>query len=191
MKRLFWVESLVLVVVMLICSCRSTAGTDHDQIVKSAIDLAQTYVASQDYDKAIAVYTKALSQADDYRLYYNYALALSQNGQNTLAATICDNAFERYPYIIDLKKAQAIYYRLDGDIEKSNESYLRILELDPYDRDTRLVLIRQYEEANEIQKAYEMALVMWNQGYKDKTTIEILYRIEPQLWSNVYHQIVK
>lgn len=176
---------------MLICSCRSTAGTDHDQIVKSAIDLAQTYVASQDYDKAIAVYTKALSQADDYRLYYNYALALSQNGQNTLAATICDNAFERYPYIIDLKKAQAIYYRLDGDFEKSNESYLRILELDPYDRDTRLVLIRQYEEANEIQKAYEMALVMWNQGYKDKTTIEILYRIEPQLWSNIYHQIVK
>lgn len=177
--------------VVCLCSCKSTAGTDHDQIVKSAIDLAQTYVSSQDYDKAIAVYEKALDQAEDFRLSYNYALALSETGQYRQASEVCAIAFTRYPHIITFKKAQAIYLAMDGNLADSNQIHLEILALDPYDKEARLSLIAQYESMDEMDKAYEEALVLWNQGYKEKTTIEILYRIEPQLWSNIYHQIVK
>lgn len=172
--------------VVCLCSCKSTTGSDHDQIVKSAIDLAQTYVSSQDYDKAIAVYEKALDQADDYRLSYNYALALSETGQYRQAAEVCANAFTHYPHIIAFKKAQAIFLEKDGNLSDSNQIYLEILALDPYDKEARLTLIAQLKSLSETANAYEQALVLWNQGYQEKTTIEILYEIEPQLWSNIY-----
>ena len=67
---------------VLLCACRTTAGTDHDQIVRSSIDLADSYISLSRYDDALAVYDKALSEADDYRLYFNKAITLSLLGQN-------------------------------------------------------------------------------------------------------------
>ncbi len=196
MKRLYWADAkrllaalLLVTAVVSLCSCRTTAGTDHDQIVKASIELADLYVRLQRYDDALSVYDRALQEADDYRLYYNKALVLSTLGQNSDAANLCSECFERYPQIISFKIAQARYLRLAGEKSLSRNAYLTALELDPFDRETRAKLIEDLIEDGESDKAYEQALTMWEQGYRDERTIRYLYALEPDKWRNVFHQI--
>ena len=35
-------------------------------------------------------------------------------------------------------------------------------------------------------KAYEMALILWNQGYRNLETVKFLYEIRPEEWKEVY-----
>ena len=44
-------------------------------------------------------------------------------------------------------------------------------------------------EDGESALAYEHALIMWNQGYRDEKTIGYLYRLEPEKWETVFNQI--
>ena len=174
---------------VILCACRTTAGTDHDQIVRSSIDLADSYISLSRYDDALAVYDKALSEADDYRLYFNKAITLSLLDQNIEAANLCSECFERYPHIIAFKIAQAKYLRLAGEKALSRNAYAVVLELNPYDRDTRKQLTDDLIEDGENALAYEHALIMWNQGYRDEKTIGYLYKLEPEKWETVFNQI--
>ena len=196
MKRLSLADSkilsilLILALCLCLCACRTTAGTDHDQIVRSAIDLAGSYIKLSRYEDALDVYNRALEQANDYRLYYNKAIVLSNLGRNMEAAQICGESFEQFPHIIKLKTAQAHYLRLAGATSDSYNAYQHVLELNPYDRDTRMLYIDYLIEDGQKQIAYEQALIMWDQGYRDEKTIGYLYTLQPNSWQNVYKLIV-
>ena len=186
MKRLYWVETLILVMVMLcLCACRSTSGNDHDQIVRTAIDLAETYRSQGLPQKAVEVYDRALTQADDYRLYYNKALALADQGLYLNAATLCDESFVRFPFIIAFKDAQITYLILAGEKERTFDVYLEILELNPYDYETRMELIKAYSEADMKKEAYDQALILWNQGYIRESVLYYLVDYNPEYWGNI------
>jgi hypothetical protein len=45
-------------------------------------------------------------------------------------------------------------------------------------------------EDGQKQIAYEQALIMWDQGYRDEKTIGYLYTLQPNSWQNVYKLIV-
>ena len=186
MKRLFWVESLILVMALLcLCACRSTSGTDHDQIVRTSIDLAETYRSQGRPELAVEVYDRALTQADDYRLYYNKALALADQGLYTDATELCAASFERYPYVISFKKAQALFLDLAGDKDGYFDVCLEILELNPYDFDTRTELMEAYSENDMDKEAYDQALILWNQGYMLDTIHQYLEKYNPEYWENI------
>ncbi|MBO4716544.1 MAG: tetratricopeptide repeat protein [Spirochaetales bacterium] len=53
---------LVMAAISLLClsSCRTTSGSEHDQIVRTAIDLANTYLEAGQPEKALDVYDRAL-----------------------------------------------------------------------------------------------------------------------------------
>ena len=187
MKRQSWVKTLFLVMALLLClcACRSTSGTDHDQIVRTAIDLAETYRSQGLPERAVDVYDRALTQADDYRLYYNKALALADQGLYADAAKLCSDSFERYPYVMSFKKAQAEYLELAGDRPGYYAVCLEILELNPYDFDTRTELLEAYSEADMEQEAYNQALILWNQGYMYDTIHQYLVKYNPEYWEGI------
>ncbi|MBO6000890.1 MAG: hypothetical protein J6P81_03785 [Spirochaetales bacterium] len=172
-----------------LCACRTTTGTDHDQIVKAAINLADSYTSLSRYEDALSVYDRAIEQADDYRLYYNKAIILSSLGRNLEAARLCSESFERFSDIISFKVAEAKYLRLAGDNSGSYSAYLKELELNPYDRETRIRLIDNLIEDGQNQMAYDQAILMWNQGYRDEKGIEYLYTLQPNNWEVLYFQI--
>ncbi len=173
--------------VLLLCSCRSTSGTDHDQIVTTSIDLAEKYVDKGDYKTALEVYDRALLEADDYRLYYNKSIVLSYMGDYSQAADLCATAFLSYPYILSFKTAQAEYLKALDDGNSANAVYLELLELNPYDRDVRHAYIEFLIKEGRTDEAYSQALCLWNQGYKDKRTVEYLYQLNPTVWRSVYN----
>ena len=158
-------------------------------MVRTSIDLAQAYASSGQYAKALEVYDRALLEADDYRLYYNKAIVLSDLGRNEDAARLCDTSFERYPDIIAFKEAQAIYLNRSGDEDAAVKVYMQILDLNPYDRASRTELIRTLISRGNTDEAYNQAMILWNQGYRDKDTVKILYEIKPAIWQNTYDYI--
>ena len=168
-----------------LCACRSTSGTDHDQIVRTSIDLAETYRSQGRPELAVEVYDRALTQADDYRLYYNKALALADQGLYPDAAELSSSSFERYPHIIAFKKAQALYLNLAGDRTGYFDVCLEILELNPYDFDTRMELIEAYSDDDMDKEAYDQALILWNQGYILDSVHQYLVKYNPEYWESI------
>ncbi len=180
-----------IIMAVCLCACRTTSGSEHDQIVRTAIDLADAYVARGMSEEALDVYDRALAQADDYRLYFNKALILTSGSLNDEAVLLCAEAFEKYPYILQFKKLQAYNSRIAGNLEAAGSAYLEVLELNPYDSVTRGQLIETLIEAGQSEKAYEQALILWNQGFSDKQTVGYLYSLKPEVWENVYRQLNK
>lgn len=167
-------------------SCKTTSGTDHDQIVKSSIDLANQYISTGQYEKALSVYDRALSQADDYKLLYNKVLTLSFMGEYEKAQMLCQESFNRYNYILSFKKTQALLLCELGRTNEAFDCYIAVLEKDPYDTETRRALIDFLIENNLEDKAYEQALILWNQGYKTKENCQILFDLNPAEWNSVF-----
>ena len=171
--------------VLCLCSCRSTSGNDHDQIVRTAIDLANAYLDQGKPEMAIDAYDRALTQADDYRLYYNKALALADMGLYADAAQLCSESFERYPYVMSFKKAQAKYLDIAGDRSGYYAVCLEILELNPYDFDTREELLEAYSVDGLEQEAYNQALILWNQGFMLDSIHRYLVKYNPEYWDGI------
>lgn len=174
---------------MLFTSCRTTSGSEHDQIVRTAIDLANAYTEVNRLEDALDVYDRALAAADDYRLYFNKALILSGLGRNQDAAQLCADGFEKYPYIIKFKAAQAEFLYTAGDTDLAFEVYNEILDLNPYDTVTRKLLIERLMESGQTASAYDQALILWNHGYRDKDTVGYLYSVQSDVWRSVYNQL--
>lgn len=169
-----------------LASCRTTSGSDHDQIVRTAIDLADSYSKADRLEDALDVYDRALAEADDYRLYFNKALILSGLDRKQEAADLCALGFEKYPYILKFKTAQAEFLYAAGNTGLAFQVYNEIMELNPYDSEARKLLIERLLTSGQKNSAYEQALILWNQGCKDKDTIGYLYSIRPDVWSSVY-----
>ena len=188
-KKLILAAVIATAAFSLLISCRTTSGSDHDQIVRTAIDLADTYRNADRLDDALDVYDRALAQADDYRLYYNKALILSGLDRKLEAAELCANGFEKYPYIIRFKTAQAEFLYAAGNTGTAFEVYNEVLDYNPYDTVTRKLLIERLMESGQSNTAYEQALILWNQGCKDKETVSYLYSVRPDVWRSVYTQL--
>ena len=180
-----------MVVAVCLCACRTTSGSEHDQIVRTAIDLADAYVAQGRQADALEVYDRALEEADDYRLYFNKALILTSLSRNDEAAELCIEAFEKYPYILQFKKFQAYNSLIAGDFDAAETAIQELLMLNPYDSDSRSLYIEELMKGGLTEKAYEQALILWNQGFKNKKTVGYLYEIKPDVWENVYRQLNK
>ena len=172
-----------------LCACRTTSGSDHDQIVRTAIDLADAYVSQGMPDEALAVYDRALEEADDYRLYFNKALILTTLSRHEESAVLCADAFGKYPHILQFRKLQAYNSLLSGDIEAAESAIQELLLLNPYDSETRSQYIEELIRAGMTGKAYEQAQILWDQGFKDKQTVGYLYSLQPDVWENVYRQL--
>ena len=188
-KRLIIAAILVTAAFSLLTSCRTTSGSDHDQIVRTAIDLADTYRNADRLDDALDVYDRAMAEADDYRLYFNKALILSGLDRKLEAAKLCEQGFEKYPYIIRFKTAQAEFLYAAGNTGTAFEVYNEVLDYNPYDTVTRKLLIERLLESGQTNTAYEQALILWNQGFKDKETVSYLYSVRPDVWRSVYTQL--
>ena len=67
--------------------------------------------------------------------------------------------------------------------------YVQILDLNPYDKASRLELIRTLISRGDADEAYSQALKLWDQGYRDKETVKILYELKPETWKNTYNYI--
>ena len=172
-----------------LCACRTTSGSDHDQIVRTAIDLSDAYIAKGMQDEALAVYDRALEEADDYRLYFNKALILTSLSRYEESSVLCAEAFGKYPYILQFRKLQAYNSFLSGDLEAADSAVQELLMLNPYDSETRIQYIEELIRAGMTEKAYEQSLVLWDQGFKDKQTVGFLYSLRPDVWENVYRQL--
>ena len=185
-------KTLILLAVLLIpllCACRTSQGSDHDQIVKAAIDLADAYMAAGDYQSALSVYDRALTQADDYRLLYNKAIVLSALELDYEAVVLCREGYEKYPHILSFKRAQAVYSRRANSTQDCYDAYETLLALNPYDTATRKEYIDVLNEDGQNLIAYDQALILWNQGYHDRDTVTYLYNLKAPEWENVYLQI--
>ena len=189
-KRILVCMTAILVAVCM-CACRTTSGSEHDQIVRTAIDLSGTYVSQGRPEDALEVYDRALEEADDYRLYFNKALILTSMSRNEEAAELCIDAFGKYPYILQFKKLQAYNSFIAGNVDAAEAAIQELLSLNPYDSETRTQYIEELMKGGLTEKAYEQALILWNQGFKDKQTVGYLYELKPDVWGNVYRQLNK
>jgi len=169
----FLILSLILTALVttlvFLCGCTTTVASSNEdeQIIKTAIELATEYCNRKQFENALDVYDKALQEVHDYRLIFNKALVLSYMGQIEDAILLCESGYNEYPYILSFKKAQAQYYVKLGALDQSCNVYLGILELNPYDTETRKALIEIYTQNNDNEKAYEQLQILWDQGYKD------------------------
>lgn len=183
MKKLYLVDIFILLSVILIFTgCSTISKTDiSEQFIKTTIDSANEYISNEQYDLALEVYNSALQSVLDYRLIYNKALVLAHMGHYAEAAEICQEGFEDYNYILTFKTAQAYYYTLDTNKEKACDTYLEILDLNPYDTTTRNSLINIYKEQGKYDNALEQAFIMWNQGYKTASNLSLIKELQSLL----------
>ena len=76
-----------------------------------------------------------------------------------------------------------------GNTGTAFEVYNEVLDYNPYDTVTRKLLIERLMESGQSNTAYEQALILWNQGCKDKETVSYLYSVRPDVWRSVYTQM--
>ncbi len=183
MKKQYLVEIFILLsIIFILTGCSTISKADvSEQFIKTTIDSANDYISKGEYDLALEVYNTALQTVSDYRLIYNKAIVLAYLGQYSTAIKTCQEGFEQYNYIIAFKTAQAYYYSLDSNKEKACETYLEVLDLNPYDTTTRSTLISLYKELGLYNQALEQALIMWNQGYKTSSNLSLIKELQSLL----------
>lgn len=180
MKKLsldkFLIFTLIFIALAFFCGCTTKVASSNEsnQIISTAIELATEYCDRKQFDKALDVYNKALNEIHDYKLIYNKALVLSYMGRFEDAILLCEQGSNEFPYILAFKKAQAQYYIRLENLDEACKIYLDILELNPYDTETRKSLIEIYTQSGNKEQAHDQAQILWDQGYKN---LEILTKL--------------
>lgn len=218
MKKLFWAELLIVILVSLV-SCGSVSKDAAAEIEATAIPLASYYVASHDYNKALEVYDRALEQSsDDYKLIYNRIYVLTAAGRFDEAVSLCEKAVFDYPHVISFRKALAgiliqaemsdrafeltaipagekfftgeVTYLYGERYAKAAEVLETVLELNPYDNVTRQYLMEMYTNLGNSEASYSHAQVLWNQEIRTRDVILVLYSVNPEKWGAVYNSVL-
>ena len=180
MKKRYLVDIFLLLPFLFIfTACSTVSKTDtSEQVVKIAIDSANNYCSSGQYDLALEVYNAALQSISDYRLIYNKAIVLAYMGQYEEAALVCHTGFVLFDYILAFKTAEAYYYELAGLLPKACSTYLEILQLNPYDSTTRGQLIELYKTQAQYSLALEQANILWEQGYRTSSNLSLIQDLQ-------------
>lgn len=182
MKKLFLVELIALI---LFCSCASINTPKEDQIVKTSIDLAKSYVQLKEFDKAEDVYKQALNEVSDYRLWYN--LSIVQYEKNEL-----DDAIQSLNRAISKNKNNQSFLNTKVMYLEKAERYDEAIEIleklnktakDKTQNQKKIITLLMNSGKND--QAYQMALDLWNKGTKDSFISDVLYKIGGDEWEIV------
>lgn len=115
------------------------ALADFDKAVEIKPDLApahfeagMAYYAQEKYKQAIAAYDKAVKIAPDNAEYvYSRCVSKSWAGDNAGARTDCQKAVKLKPDYVDAWATLGRAYEDLGQLDKAEEAYKKVLELDP------------------------------------------------------------
>ncbi len=186
MKRLYWVNSLF-ILLLLICaacvSCSTISESDRNEIVANAIKLADRYCTLGETEKAIEVYDRVIETCPDWRLFYNKAVLFNSLQKPMKAMSVCLEAYR------ETGKKELLEYRLK--LAKENNSYQieeetssLLYELDTSNPTYFYEKVSALSKLNE-SKAYSLILEFWNAGNHTKEAAQLLYDMNPEEWKNV------
>ncbi len=112
---------------------------DFDQAIKMKPDLAaahfekgMAYHAQEKYKQAIGAYNEAVKLSPDNADYrYSRCVSKSWSGDNAGARDDCKKAVELKPDFIDAWSTLGRAYEDLGQLDKAEDTYKKVLELDP------------------------------------------------------------
>ncbi len=168
LKRLFWARGklegfIVLLISCLITSCSSNKIAlpipgQNEAVQKNIyieyMNIADTYFELQKYDKAENYYKAAMSNKDIYwTAFYKLAKCYVYQNKWALAQDAYENFLKRDENNNSLKASLAYIYAANGNISKSKEAYLELIEENPQQADylenyiSILIAMENMEEA--------------------------------------------
>lgn len=161
MKRLFWVNIIVL---LLLLSC-TTLDSEKEAIIKSDT------LKREDRAKYLESF---YSESSSQELSYNYAYYLLENKDYDNAMNVIENAIAKYPDAIRFLYMKAFIERSESKLYSYEKTLLSILEKDKADTISREALITLYENLKYKDKSIDMALSTLDYSIDNKTALNAL-----------------
>lgn len=188
MKKQYSVKQilLVLIAVSLLVSCSTTDKQARDnEIVNSAIQLAEAKCSLGKFEEAQKIYEDALTHSIDYRLIYNWAISYAKVKDFNNAISIMKQGYELYPDHEEFFNAIVAYQQIINDTKGLIDSYKAYIEKKPNDNNLLLKYMELCLADNDYTQAYRTAIKLWHNHYYTKSVIDTLYLMDPQQWETV------
>ena len=177
---------IILLAISLLLSCKSTeANAKNNEIVNTAIKLAEAKCSLGQFEEAQKIYEDALNHTVDYRLIYNWAITYAKLKDFNSAISLMQQGFDLYPDHTEFLTAQIAYQEIIEDTKGLLNSYEKYLELKPEDNNLKVKYMELCLKDNDYTKAYRIALDLWLNHYYTKNVVETLYKMDPQQWEVV------
>lgn len=135
------------------------------RLAEEYYNLGNTFFDIEDYDRAVAQYTRALTIDPNFsRAEYNLVFSYLELNRYDDARELLEQLLERDPENLLLRESDAYVDHLSGETEQALEKYEQVLEIDPQRAST----------------LYNMALIHYtNEEYeKGENLLETAYRID-------------
>lgn len=193
MKKQYWVNILILILISVLsvsCSTTKVQETIDNEVVATAIKLAQAKANLGQFEESQKVYETAVNHTVDYRLVYNWALSCAMLNDYSNAISLCRQARELYPDHLEFLDAEIEYRTITGDTEGLKANCIEYLKIKPNDAiKEKLMLL--YLNDNELAEAYILALSFWYDNNYNTNALEVLNTINPIEWNTVYRELKK
>jgi len=165
----------------LVFSCSSMAHIAERQ-VDEIIAEAKPFNDGGNYADAVLHYESALVRyPDEPRLRYNFAIALAQSGDLTRSASVLQRlSAEHESNDLTYLKALGGVAAAGNISDTAVESWMRVVEQDPMDSDTRFRLMRYLIEIESYEAAYELGLAAYRLHVFEPELFEMLEILERQ-----------
>lgn len=141
---------------------------------------AQAFVEKGEYPPALAIYESALAEYPQQpRILYNLGLTYALSGDFSASLGTLDTlndvtADGNVKYL----KAYGGVAAAAMEMEIAVEAWLRVLELDPVDMDTRMRLVGAYVDSGDFASAYRSVLQAYGLKQYSKVLFEKLSELE-------------
>jgi len=173
LKKQYWANIVFIIFSMIfLLGCKSLP--DENQITNAAIDLAEAKLSQGQLIDAIDVYTNALEEIENEKLYYNKLLLLIENKNYEEADSLALFAFEKYPTFLKFYKARIQIYLNQKNYKKAIEIADQILELSPFDDDAINIILKLLKEEDKSQELFLRAKEFYEKGYINEQILTIL-----------------
>lgn len=165
---------------VLFVSCSSLKNND-STLTDTAINLAAKQIENNQYEDALNTYNTALSKGYNYSLLINKSLVQEKLKDFEGAIETVTFGYKHYKDHPEFLKAKAYYYyqmeNLDGFID-SFEEYLGKAE----NTDDKIYYMNLCFDSGLQDKAYQIALELWESKVDKKEVVKVLYSIKPDEW---------
>jgi len=165
-------------------SCSTVSDAERNEIVSTAISLADRYCSLGDYDQALKIYAKANRKCKDWRFEYNSAVIQEHIGNKEEAFSSCLKSYEKTKNLQFLSFARKIAQD-NNWYEKLAEVLTIYITAEPDKKQHSIDLIKTIKEYDQ-SKAYQLVCDHWNNGNHNLDTAALLYQLNPQEWKEVY-----
>ena len=173
MKKQYWVN-IVIIIFSLFAFIGCKTLPDENQITNAAIDLAEAKLSQGQLKQAITVYTNALQQVDNEKLYYNKLLLLIEDKNYEEADILATIAFQKYPTFLKFLKARIQIYLEQKEYDKALEIADQILNISPFDDDAITTILQIFKELDRNQELFNRAKSFYEMGYINNEILTIL-----------------